>query len=247
MASLYIRSFIFNIFFFLWTTLLTLVTFVIGIFGYMTTVFIAVLWGDGIIFAAKHILGITTEFRGMENIPKDRPYIFACKHQSAFDTVVIQHLAHRSAVILKHELLWIPVFGQVMMFAKAISLNRRKGRKIIPQLIEQAEKQVAMGRPIFMYPEGTRGQAGMRGKYKTGIAAVYEALNIPVIPAALNTGYFWPRRSFLKYPGHVVFEILPAIEPGLDQETFMKTLEDKIETACDRLPKRDMETKGENQ
>lgn len=238
---LFIRSLIFNCWFFFWTTMMTLLAFFWGMFGYYNTVRVAIIWGRGMMFMAKHVLNLTTEIRGLENVPKDQPYIFACKHQSAYDTTLIQILAPRTAVIMKKELLNIPVFGQVLLFSKAILLDRSKGKRVIPQLIEGAKERVAQGRGVFMYPEGTRTQAGVRGPYKQGIFALYEALNIPVIPAALNTGYFWPRRGFIKYPGHVVVEVLPAIAPGLNQEAFMETLENTIETACDKLPKRIME------
>jgi len=204
-------------------------------FGRLTVIKSARGWGEGVRFLMRWILNITVEIRGRENLPEDRPVIVACKHQSAWETTYIQNLAFNSAVILKRELVFIPIFGQVLLAAGAIQIDRSKGKSVLPELIKSAKKQMEGNRKIFIFPEGTRSMAGKPGRYKAGIFKLYEALNIPVVPMAHNAGYFWPRRGFLKKPGVIVVEILPQIEPGLPEVKFMKHLEKTIETSCAKI------------
>jgi 1-acyl-sn-glycerol-3-phosphate acyltransferase len=102
-------------------------------------------------------------------------------------------------------------------------------------MIRGARRTVDQGRPIFIFPQGTRTPPGEKHPYQPGIAALYTGLGIPVVPVALNSGLFWGRRSFVKEPGKLVVECLPVIAPGLDRKTFMTLLEERIETASDRL------------
>jgi 1-acyl-sn-glycerol-3-phosphate acyltransferase len=235
---IYVRSLLVNVIVVIWTFSCALVAVVLALGGRLPLMHMARIWGHGIQFLAKYIVGITYEIQDRHNIPKQGSYILACKHQSAWETSMTQILSFDSSIVLKHELMLIPLFGQVLVIAGAIGVNRRKGRRVLPMLIESAKKQVAKGRPIFIFPEGTRGQAGVEGKYRSGVYALYHHLNLPVIPVALNSGYFWPKRGFLKYPGKIIMKVLPAIEPGLTHEVFMKELSESIEKACKALPSR---------
>jgi len=206
-------------------------------FGRKPMIFLAKHWGTGAQALLKILVGITYEIQGTHHIPKSGSYIFACKHQSAWDTTMIQLLSYDSAFILKRELFWIPIFGQVIKVAGAIGINRSKGRTLMSNLKDMAAREVRKGRPLFIFPEGTRGQPGKPGKYHSGVYALAQHLDLPVIPAALNSGYFWPRRGFLKYPGHIVVKILPPLSPKLSHVDFMHQLKESIETACQSLPK----------
>ena len=192
-----------------------------------------------IAFLLKHIVEITIEYRGRENIPDDGKFIVACKHQSAWETVSLHEFVNHPTVIMKKELLYIPIFGQVIYFSGAICIDRKKGKKVIPQMIEGAKKSFANNRPVFMFPEGTRGTPGVPGRYRHGIASLYGALDVPVLPIALNSGLFWPRREFLKKPGHLIVEFLPPIQPGLGERKFLKELANSIETAVEKITPKD--------
>jgi 1-acyl-sn-glycerol-3-phosphate acyltransferase len=102
-------------------------------------------------------------------------------------------------------------------------------------MVEQARARAAEGRPIIIYPEGTRTKPGSRRPYHPGVAALYGALDLPVVPVALNSGLFWPRRSLQMHPGTITVEYLPPIAPGRDRRQFMSELEGSIETAAERL------------
>jgi 1-acyl-sn-glycerol-3-phosphate acyltransferase len=232
---IFLRSLLFNFCFIVWTFLCTIYAVLVSVFGRMPLMYTARTWGVGVQVMLKHIINLTTEFQDRHHIPQSGPYILACKHQSAWDTTIIQILCFDSSIILKRELMLIPLFGQVLKIAGAISVSRRKGRSVLLALIAGAKTQVQMGRPLFIFPEGTRSQPGQAGQYRSGVYALYHHLNLPVIPAALNSGCFWPRRGFLKYPGHITLRVLPPIQPGLKQDVFMAKLRESIDEASQNL------------
>ncbi len=137
--------------------------------------------------------------------------------------------------MLKRELLFIPVVGWAMARVGNIAVERGEGAKALRSLVRQAKQTLAEGRSILIFPEGTRVAIGAEKPYQVGTAALYRQLGVPVVPVALNSGVFWGRRKFIKWPGVIDVEVLPAIPPGLDRETFMTTLRARIEEATDRL------------
>lgn len=233
-AIAFIRSLLFNICFFGWT-LIVVVFCIPAVFMPKFAVFgVARLWGTGVTFLLKHIVNITYEVRGLEYLPKT-PVIVACKHQSAWETTMIHVLVPGCAIILKRELTWIPLFGQLLIKAGSIKLHRSKGSKVMPQLIAQAKDRLANGQHIFIFPEGTRRAVDAPPQFKTGVATLYKETNTAVVPATHNAGYFWARRDFIKKPGKILFEFLPPIHPGLEREAFMKKLKKDIETASKKI------------
>ncbi|WP_442753770.1 lysophospholipid acyltransferase family protein [Methylocystis sp. JAN1] len=191
-------------------------------------------WGRLSLWLLDKICGTKVEFRGLANIPKGA-VIVAAKHQSIWDTFALPTKFPDFSYILKHELVWIPFFGWYLLAAEQIGIDRAKGGKLLPQLIEKSKKIFAEGRQLFIFPEGTRRPAGAPPAYKVGVAHLYSAANVPVLPVALNAGLFWPRRSFLIRPGTIVMEFLPVILPGLPTREFFEKLQTEIETASDRL------------
>ena len=104
-------------------------------------------------------------------------------------------------------------------------------------MVADAKAIFAQGRPVVIFPEGTRVAPGARMPYQPGIAALYAQLGVPVVPVALNSGLFWGRQAFVKKAGVITIEYLPPIPPGLDRKSFMRELEARIETAAERLAK----------
>jgi 1-acyl-sn-glycerol-3-phosphate acyltransferase len=191
-------------------------------------------WMRGLHLALRWIIGLRYEVRGLENLPP-RPVIIASKHQSAWETVFF-HLVRVDTVIgLKDELTRVPIFGWYLMIARNIRIDRGGAAKAMRSLIEGAKAAVAQGCSILIFPEGTRRPPRAPPDYKPGVAALYRELGVPVVPVALNSGLFWPRRGFVKRPGSITVEFLPPIEPGLDRKPFMAELERRIETASTRL------------
>ena len=195
---------------------------------------LARLWGRVSVWLLATICGLRVEFRGLENIPKGG-YIIASKHESFLETFALLEHAPDFAIVLKKQLVYIPLFGLYLVRAEQIAIDRTRGRSALAQIIKEAGEVLSGGRQAFIYPEGTRRPPGAPARYKQGVAALYAATNAPCLPVALNTGLFWGRRGFTRRPGVAVIEYLPAIPPGLSRESFAEQLETTIETACARL------------
>ena len=191
-------------------------------------------WAAAVLRLCAAIAGLSHELRGRENLPKG-PAIIAMKHQSAWDTFAVAALFPDPAIVLKQELLWIPFYGWYLSKAGMIGIDRKAGAAALRKLVAAAERAVAEGRPIVIFPEGTRTAPGTRRPYQPGVAALYRQLGVPLVPVALNSGLYWGRRSFLKRPGRIVVEILPPIAPGGERKAVMAALETRIETATERL------------
>lgn len=183
-------------------------------------------------------LAVTCRLRhrltGLENLPPS-PVIIACKHQSSWETLAFTALFPDIAIVLKRELLFIPIVGWAMARAGNIAVARGDGASALRGLLRQGRAAVASGRSIVIFPEGTRVAVGAERPYQAGVAALYRQLRIPVVPVALNSGLFWGRRQWVKRPGLITVQVLPAIAPGLDREAFMTTLRERIESATARL------------
>ncbi|WP_036287054.1 1-acyl-sn-glycerol-3-phosphate acyltransferase [Methylosinus sp. PW1] len=191
-------------------------------------------WGRTSLFWLEKIVGLKFEFRGLENIPKG-PVIVACKHQSTWETFVLPLHSPDFSYILKRELVFIPFFGWYLMGAEQIGIDRAKGGKLLPQLIEKTKALFAQGRQLFIFPEGTRRPAGAPPLYKFGVAMLYRETGAACLPVALNSGLFWARKAFIVRPGTVVIEYLPIIPPGLEPRDFFERMQNTIESASDRL------------
>ena len=180
------------------------------------------------------VCGIRHQVSGMENIPS-APCVVLCKHQSAWETLALQVIFPPQAWVLKRELLWLPFFGWGLAMTSPIAINRSDGKGAVKQLLKQGKERLAQGLFVVIFPEGTRAAPGRPGTYHPGVAALYKGVDAPLVPVALNSGLFWQRRSFLKRPGRITIEFLPAIEPGLDRRVFMKELQTRIESASNAL------------
>ena len=182
----------------------------------------------------EKIVGTTFEIEGLENIPKGG-YIFAPKHQSFWDAYALLPWLDDPFYILKRELTWIPLFGWYVIKQRMVPVNRGARGKVMTEVMERTKAEMATGRQLIIYPEGTRRPPGAKPEYKYGIARLYRDLDVPVVPVVMHPGLFWPRRKFLRFPGHFKVRILPPITPGMDPDAFLAHLVDLMETASDRL------------
>ncbi|NQZ13589.1 MAG: 1-acyl-sn-glycerol-3-phosphate acyltransferase [Alphaproteobacteria bacterium] len=183
-------------------------------------------------FLEKYIANLDYEIRGKEYLPQGQSYIVAAKHQSAYETLKLHHLFGDPTIVLKRELLSLPLFGKFLKKLDVIPINRKNKEEAINSILEGAERMKSQKRPIVIFPQGTRVGVQISSKkkpYKGGIAKMYQNTDMSVVPLALNTGMYWSRNSFFKKPGKVIFEFLPPIEPGLPDKQVMKALEDRIE------------------
>lgn len=229
-----LRSLVFNVLFYL--TLLALMIFGLPalLFGRHGVFFLADLWAHASIFLLRRVCGLRVEYRGLENIPEGG-YLLAAKHQSFLETFALLPNTPDFAIILKRQLVFIPLFGLYLAASKQIAIDRSKGHSALQQILSQASEVLRARRQVYIYPEGTRRAPGAKPAYKFGVAALYAGNEVPCLPVALNTGLFWRRRGFQRRPGVAVIEYLPPIPPGLPRETFAAQLENVIEAACDRL------------
>ncbi|BBK40198.1 1-acyl-sn-glycerol-3-phosphate acyltransferase [Allostella vacuolata] len=229
-----IRSALFNLAFFLWTIGLALLTWPALLLPRGATVAVYRFWSAGVAILARAIVGIRSRWIGLDRAPSG-PVLYAAKHQSAWDTITMPGRLEEPAVVLKRELLRIPIYGGFVRRWGAIAVDRRAGARALRSMVADARAAADAGRSILIYPQGTRVAPGEAAPYQPGVAALYAQLGLPVVPIALDSGRCWGRRSFFKRPGTITVELLPAIPPGLDRREFLRRLETAIETATDRL------------
>jgi 1-acyl-sn-glycerol-3-phosphate acyltransferase len=182
----------------------------------------------------RAIVGTTIEVRGRGNIPQG-PCLVASKHQSAWETFALIPIFRDPALLMKRELFFIPFHGWFSRKFEMIPVDRDKGPAALRRMLREARKRIDDKREIIIFPEGTRRPPGAPPDYKTGIVLLYNALGVPCLPVALNSGLFWPRRSVIRRPGNIVVEILPPIPPGLPREEFLRRLQEAVEGASSRL------------
>ncbi|WCR55746.1 lysophospholipid acyltransferase family protein [Bartonella clarridgeiae] len=192
------------------------------------------MWIRITLFLHKHITGTDYEIEGIENLPSGA-YIVAPKHQSAWETFSLVPYFDDPALIIKRELMWIPLFGWYMAKTQIIPINRTSPIKALKIILHNAKQKVKQGREIIIFPEGTRRKPGQDPDYKPGIIALYNELKLQVVPIAHNAGLYWPRNNFRRYPGTIRVRILPPIKAGLNKHDFLDQLIQKTEKACDEL------------
>ena len=232
--ALVLRSVVFNVLFYLNTLIFLIIGLPTFVMPYQAIVEVAKSWGRVNLFLLRVVAGVKFELRGRDKIPPGA-LIVASKHQSAWETFALMHLFKSPAFVMKRELLWIPVFGWLMLKGRMVGVDRSAGMRALISLAAAARAELARGRQLIIFPEGTRRPVGAEPAYKSGIAFLYAQAGVPCLPLALNSGVFWPRRSILRRPGTVVVEILDPIPPGLDKKSFVTRLQQAIEPATAHL------------
>jgi 1-acyl-sn-glycerol-3-phosphate acyltransferase len=228
------RSVLFNALFYLNLIILLVAAMATLAMPRWAVIAVARFWARGSLWMLRVICGIDVEWRGLEKIPRGA-VIVAAKHQSLWETFALITIFPDPAFIVKRELMWIPGFGWCLWGGEMIPVDRGAGKQAMAAMNTRAREALEQGRQIIIFPEGTRRPPGAEPKYKYGIAHVYAEGGAPCVPIALNSGLFWPRRRFLRYPGTVRVEILDPIAPGLDREAFFGRLQRDIESATARL------------
>jgi 1-acyl-sn-glycerol-3-phosphate acyltransferase len=233
-----IRSLVFYLYFFVHTAILAIIVTISAMItrGQRSNFAwgIGLYWGAANLFILRWIVGIRTRVEGAENIPEGG-CIIAAKHMSDWDIYAILPHTKRPAFIAKKELMAIPFFGAAAKSLDTISIDRGKKGDAITGMTDDARAAIKKGCRIIIFPEGTRKPPLADPDYRFGTARLYAALNVPVVPVALNSGLFWPRRSLILWPGTATARFLPAIEPGLTVEEFHKTLSARLERETNAL------------
>jgi 1-acyl-sn-glycerol-3-phosphate acyltransferase len=227
---LWLRSALFLLWFLLITTILSLIFLPVLLGPRRATVWLARLWARLTLWGLKVLAGLGLEIRGT---PPSGPVLVASKHMSMWDTLALYLTLYEPAIVLKRELLRIPFYGWFLAKAAAIAIDRGAGPRALRKMSEAARDVLAHGRPILIFPEGTRKKPGAAPDYKPGVAGLYGMLGVACVPVALNSGVYWT--GFLKRPGTIVLQFLEPIPPGLKRDAFMTRLQDSIEGATSTL------------
>lgn len=172
---------------------------------------IAGIWIDTMMFMLKLLCGLTYEVEGLENLPKSGAAIILSKHQSAWETIALRQFISPQTAVLKESLLRIPFGGWALATLKPIAINRSAQKEALKMLLEQGSERLKEGLFVLIFPEGTRVAPGDTKKFNAGGAMLAHRSGFPVVPLAHNAGEFWPRNSFLKYPGVIKVKIGPMI------------------------------------
>lgn len=233
---LYIRSAVFTAVLLLWTLLICVLGTLFLPFKRDWAQKYAYYWSAFLFYAARYIAGIKLEIKGMENLPKEGGYIVASKHQSAYETIIMHHILPLTTFIFKIEMAKVPFLGWLMVKTGCIPVDRKGGTRAMRDMFVKAKERLEAGRIIIIFPEGTRSLPNVKTTYNPGVALLYEKCEVPVVPMAINSGYLWPKNSFLKYAGTITLEFLPPIQQGLGKREFMAKLEADIEGKMKELP-----------
>jgi 1-acyl-sn-glycerol-3-phosphate acyltransferase len=231
---LFLRSLLFNVLFYAVLVCLVIVALPAFALPPRAVLTVAGWWAKATLFLMRVICNVRVEFRGVENIPKG-PLLIAAKHQSFWETFALMPFFERPIFILKRQLMHIPVFGQLLGKTGMIAIDRGAGVKALLDMTRRARDAVRSGCQLVIFPEGTRRAPGAPADYKTGFAQIYSACAVPCLPVALNSGLFWPRRTFMRYPGTLVVEFLDPLPAGLPKDVFLARVETAIEEATGRI------------
>jgi len=200
---------------------------------YQVTVWGQRRWARGVNLLLRWSAGIKVEIRGLQNRPRGGA-IIASKHQSAWDTLIWHVILDDPAMVMKKELLSIPIYGWMCRKTRMIAVDRKAGAKALRAMLADAKAATEIGRAIVIFPQGTRTAPGVSTAdmpYQPGVSALYRGLDVPVVPVALNSGLFWPRRQLLRQSGTIVLQFLEPIPSGLPRKEFDLLLQERLETA----------------
>jgi 1-acyl-sn-glycerol-3-phosphate acyltransferase len=231
---IWLRSLLFIVWFYVVSAVLAIAYVALWPFGRHAMLEGLRVWTRLVNWGLKVFAGVRIELRGREYMPTGRALV-AAKHQGMFDTIGPFSFLPDACFVLKKELLAIPFYGWHAQRAGMIPLDREAGSKALKDMLRAARERLKEPRQVVIFPEGTRQPLGAPPDYKPGVAALYRDLGLGCSPMATNSGVHWPAHGFLRRPGTIVFEFLPPIPPGLKRDEFMQTLQDRIETASNRL------------
>jgi 1-acyl-sn-glycerol-3-phosphate acyltransferase len=227
---LLLRSLIFNAFLYVFTALSSIVAMAIAMTRPRHSPAFARWWSRSWLLAYRKICGVSYEVRGREHLVEGG-CVIAMKHQSTWDTFAMFAIFPEPVFVFKSELSRVPFFGWTLLRMGCIPVKRGTGKAALTSMIQGTLAAREHGKQIVIFPEGTRGTIGSEPTYKSGVSHLYHAIGGTFLPVALNSGRLWPRRSFLRPPGTITVEILPAIPSGLARQDMQRRIVEQIESA----------------
>ena len=233
---IFFRSLLFNIFLYLGIALASLVASLFLFFKDKYVLFLGRFLSHYVIWILKIFLNTKIEFKGLENLKKHEKFFVASAHQSMFETFALQIVINGPIFILKKELTKIPFFGWGLKKIGAIVIVRNTVTKENLNFFDRVKESVnKSNRPLLIFPQGTRIKYKEKVPFKKGVGRIYQTLEIPCVPVALNSGKVWPKNSFNKYPGKITISFLNPISPGLEKEKFIERLQTDIYKEIDLI------------
>ena len=224
-----IRNIMFSIFFFTGIVFISFIFLPAFMMPQKVVLYGGKLMGYWTEFCLKFFLSTKIIIKGRENIIKDQDFFIAASHQSMFETFFLQTIFDSPIFILKKELLQIPIFGWYLKKIGSISIKRNTTTKENLNFFENINKIITISkRPLIIFPQGTRVLPEDRPPFKKGASRIYEELNIPCQPIAINSGHVWPKKGIKKSHRSITISILKPIIAGLPKEEFIKVLEKNI-------------------
>ena len=222
-----LRSLLFSLLFYPGTLLFVLAGIVAGAISTPLMLRVIYGWSHFNHWLAKNLLGIRVSVEGA--VPPG-PYLLAVKHQSMFETIEMLRIARVPIMVMKRELADLPLFGRLTRRYGIIAVDREAGAKAMRDMLADAKVAKASGRPVIIYPEGTRVAPGTTPPLRAGFAGMYRALGLPVVPIAHDSGLLF-RRGQAKRSGTIHFKIGEVIPAGLKREE----LEQRVHAAINAL------------
>ena len=233
---IFFRSLFFNIFLYLGIALASLVASLFLFFKDKYVLFLGRFLSHYVIWILKIFLNTKIEFKGLENLKKHEKFFVASAHQSMFETFALQIVINGPIFILKKELTKIPFFGWGLKKIGAIVIVRNTVTKENLNFFDRVKESVnKSNRPLLIFPQGTRIKYKEKVPFKKGVGRIYQTLEIPCVPVALNSGKVWPKNSFNKYSGKITISFLNPILPGLEKEKFIERLQTDIYKEIDLI------------
>tara|TARA_B100002052_G_scaffold289690_1_gene307418 strand:- start:1016 stop:1723 length:708 start_codon:yes stop_codon:yes gene_type:complete len=233
---IFLRSFFFNIFLYAGIASACIISVPLLFIKDKYMICAGKILSDYVVFLFKIFLNSKIEFKGLENLKKHEKYFVASAHQSMFETFALQTVISGPIFILKKELMRIPVFGWCLKKIGAIDIVRETATKENLNFFDKIlDKNSKSKRPLLIFPQGTRVPHKDRPPFKKGVGRIYDALKLPCVPVALNTGKVWPKNSFNKYPGKITISFLSPIDAGLKKDIFLKELQAVIYKELDLI------------
>ena len=232
-----IRSTVFNVIFYAFTTVIALTCWVLAMVlprGASTRAAmwrVLKVWGRGTVWLVRWVLGSRIEVRGWEHVDPLRPQVFVSKHQSELDIILLGALMWDISAVAMQELTRTPFFGTILTTLDVVLIAVEKGPQgRTEQAVEGGRRMKAQGRSMFIYPEGELMKLGAKERYRRGAAHIYQAMGVEAVPVAASLGVIWPQRRWRKYPGVTgAIEFMEPIPPGMPTDEFMAEVERRIE------------------
>ena len=222
-----LRSLLYAAIFYTATLLWVLIGGLVSLFGRKATLAVVLSWVEMHHWLVRNLLGIRLRVEG--EVPRG-PLLIAVKHQSMLETLEMVRIANLPIIVMKKELGDIPFFGFLTRRYGVIEVERSAGAKALRSLVEEGREAVASGRAVIIYPEGTRVRVGETPELKSGFAALYRTLGLPVAPVALDSGRLWGR-GLVHRSGTVTFRVGETIPAGLPR----KDIEARVHSAINAL------------